>query len=195
MGSLSLGYDNAGKRRRKVVYADSKGEVAEELRKVQGEYDAGRLVESEELTTGQFLARWLANTAKERVRPATWERYRQLVELYLVPFVGRVLLSKLRPLHVEQCYAEMARGQGNRKPAGASTRKFAGVILSIALRHAVRMKLIPSNPAADVAKARPAEREMHFMTASQTKRFLESAKLNQQFALVRTRRRNWCPTR
>ena len=77
----------------------------------------------------------------------------------------------------------MARGQGNRKPAGASTRKFAGVILSIALRHAVRMKLIPSNPAADVAKARPAEREMHFMTASQTKRFLESAKLNQQFAL------------
>ena len=92
VGSLSLGYDNAGKRRRKVVYADSKGEVAEELRKVQGEYDAGRLVESEELTTGQFLARWLANTAKERVRPATWERYRQLVELYLVPFVGRVLL-------------------------------------------------------------------------------------------------------
>jgi integrase len=183
VGSLSLGYDTNGKRRRKVVYADSKGEVAEELRKLQADHDAGRLVETEELTTGQFLTRWLNNTAKERVRPATWERYRQLVELYLVPFLGRIMLAKLRPMHVEQCYAEMARGIGERKPAGAHTRKFAGVVLSIALRHAVRMRLIPSNPAVDVAKARPAEREMLFMTASQAKWFLEAARSNQNYAL------------
>jgi integrase len=60
---------------------------------------------------------------------------------------------------------------------------FGGVVLSIALRHAVRMNLIPSNPAADVKKARPAHREMAFMTATQTKRFLETAKANQNCAL------------
>lgn len=183
VGTVSLGYGADGRRIRKTVYAPSKKEVGEELRKLQVDHDAGRLVETEELTVGEYLTRWLQNTAKEKCRPATWERYRQLVELYLVPFLGRIKLAKLAPIHVEQLYAEMGRGIGERKPSGAYTRKFAGVILSIALRHAVRMKLIPANPAADVVKARPVERETAFMTASQARRFLEAAKSNQNYAL------------
>jgi hypothetical protein len=46
-----------GKRRRKVVYGDSKAEVAEELRKLQFNHDAGRQVESENLNTGEYLSR------------------------------------------------------------------------------------------------------------------------------------------
>jgi len=45
------------------------------------------------------------------------------------------------------------------------------------------MRLIPSNPAAAVKKARPAEREMAFMTATQARRFLDAAKSNQNYAL------------
>jgi integrase len=70
----------------------------------------------------------------------------------------------------------MANGFGERKPAGASTRKFAGVILGTALRHAVRIKLIAHNPAAHIAKARPPECEMKFMTGPQVKRFLTAAR-------------------
>ena len=92
-------------------------------------------------------------------------------------------MSKLAPLHVEQCYAAMERGAPDRKQAGASTRKFAGVILSTALRHAVRMKLIPYNPAADVVKAKPAEREMKFMSQRQARQFLDAAKLHRLHAL------------
>ena len=121
----------------------------------QSEHDAGRLVDAEEITTGEYLTRWLNNTAKNKVRAATWRRYKQLVELYLIPNVGGVKLSKLAPLHVEQCYAAMERGNDKRKPAGATTRRAAGTALSIALRHAVRVKLVPYNAAvADVAKAR-----------------------------------------
>jgi integrase len=94
-----------------------------------------------------------------------------------------VKLSKLAPLHVEQCYATMERGTGGRKAASASTRKAAGVVLSIALRHAVRVKLVQSNPAADVAKARPAEREMRVMTERQARRFLDAAKPHRHYAL------------
>jgi integrase len=129
------------------------------------------------------LTRWLQNTAKESVQGTTWERYRQLVELHLVPILGGVKLAKLRPLHVEQCYATMAKGTDERKPAGADTRKSAGVILSAALRHAVRIGVLPSNPAVEVKKARPAAREMAWMTSAQSKRFLEAAKTNQNYAL------------
>jgi integrase len=180
---ISLGFGASGRRVRKTVYGVSKGDVAEKLRKLQADHDAGRLVETEELTTAEYLTRWLNNTAKEAVGGTTWERYRQLVELYLVPILGGVKLHKLRPLHVEQCYATMKVGSEERKPAGASTRKFAGVVLSVALRHAVRINLIPSNPAAEVKKARTAEREMLFMTAPQARRFRDAAKTNQNYAL------------
>ncbi len=183
MSRYTSALDNEVKRVRKTVYGGSKGEVAERLRKLQADFDAGRLVDTEELTTGEYLTRWLQNTAKEHVREATWERYRQLVELYLVPILGGFNLAKLRPLHVEQCYAAMGKGADGRRPAGASTRKFAGVVLSAALRYAVRTGVIPSNPAADVKKARPAEREMAFMTAAQARRFLDAARTNQNYAL------------
>ena len=101
VGSLSLGYDGAGKRRRKVVYGETKGEVAEELRKLQFNHDAGRLVETDELTTGEYLSRWLA-VAETKTRPATFARYKQLAEQYLVPALGATKLAKLLPLHVER---------------------------------------------------------------------------------------------
>jgi integrase len=180
---LSLGYDGKGKRLRKTVYGESKADVAEKLRKLQAEHDAGRLVEAEEITTGEYLTRWLNNTAKETVGVATFERYRQLVELYLFPILGGLKLHKLRPLHVEQCYATMRDGTPDRKPAGADTRKSAGVILSAALKRAVELRLIPFNPAGEVKKARPAAREMAFMTQPQAKRFREAARKNQNYAL------------
>jgi integrase len=67
--------------------------------------------------------------------------------------------------------------------ATANTRKAAGVVLGIALRNAVRLKLIASNPAADVRKPRSAFREMVFMTAPQARRFLEVAKGSRNYAL------------
>ena len=175
MGRLSLGYDVNGKRVRKYVYAVTRGQVAEELRKLQAEYDAGRLVETEELTVGQYLMRWLANTAKNAVRPATWERYRQLVENYLVPILGGFKLAKPAALHVEQLYAEMERGnpKAKRKPAGAHTGKFAAVVLGIAF--ATRSTCGCCSPTRrNVKKGDPPAGNAVHDRASQAKRFLNS---------------------
>ena len=184
VGSLSLGYDGAGKRRRKVVYGETKGEVAEELRKLQFNHDAGRLVETEELTTGEYLSRWLA-VAETKTRPATFARYKQLTEQYLVPALGATKLAKLRPLHIESAYANLSRTatDGAKVFATANTRRAAGTVLGIALRHAVRLKLIPSNPAAEVSKPRPAFREMSYMTPGQARQFLDIARLSRNHAL------------
>jgi integrase len=90
----------------------------------------------------------------------------------LAPILGTVPLAKLETLHVEGLYGDMER-QG----ATAWTRRAAGVVLSIALRHAVtKLKLLRNNPAADVAKPRPAEKEVQFLTEVQVKRFLRFAR-------------------
>ncbi len=178
VGVLSLGADGSGRRKRVVVYAASKTEALEKLRRVQADADAGRLAEADRLTVGEYLRRWLDHTAKNRVRDATWERYRQLVELYLTPILGGVGLARLTPLHVEQCYADMGR-----RGASAWTRRIGGVVLSAALKHAVRLGLIPANPAAGVAKARPIAREMLFLTGRQARLLLDAARPHRLHAL------------
>lgn len=116
-----------------------------------------------------------------------------MVELYLVPILGGLKLHKLRPMHVEQCYATMRDGTADRKPAGADTRKSAGGVLSTALKRAVELRLIPYNPAADVKKHRPKAREMAFMTQPQAKRFPGRA-VQPELRAVRGRPRHRCAT-
>jgi integrase len=175
---LSLGYDGNGKRKRRAVYRATKQEAQEKLRTLQTEALAGTLADTVRLTVGEYLQRWLENTAKNRVRPTTFARYEQLVRLHVKPILGGVQLSKLRAIHVENCYAEMAR-----RNATDWTRKMAGMLLTSALRHAVQLKLIPFNPATDVVKARPEEKEMRFLTDVQVKQFLAATHGLRLFAL------------
>ena len=176
IGEISLGYDGNSKRIRKTAYAATKGEVAEKLRSLQAEHDAGRLVVAEDLTTGEYLARWL-KSIEASVGSTTWERYRHAVELHLVPVLGRVRLSKLRPLHVEQAYTSI------RNSTTSATARVAGMVLSTALRHAVRLKLINSNPAADVKRPKSAAGEMLYMTAGQVKHFFETARRRDSYPI------------
>src|SRR5262249_42089261 len=130
------------------------------------------------LTVGAFLERWLATTAKSTVRPTTLERYTVLVRRHLVPLIGNTQLAKLHAIHVESLYAEMERNE-----ASAWTRRMAGTLLGNALKHAVKLKLIGSNPVRDIAKARPDEKEMLFLTEPQSKAFLTAAEGRRLYAL------------
>jgi integrase len=178
VGIISLGYRADGRRKRRAVYAPTKQEVQAKMHKLQTKALAGALPETGRLTVAEYLNRWLENTAKNRVRQSTFARYEVYVRLHLIPTVGGVQLSRVRALHVESCYAEMERNG-----ASAWTRKMAGMLLTAALRHAVRLKLIPFNPAADVAKARPEEKEMCYLTDAQVKQFLKAAQGVRLYAL------------
>jgi integrase len=146
---------------------------------LQGEALSGTLSDSGKLTIGEYLTRWLDNSAKNKVRATTLERYEVLVRLHLKPILGGVQLGKLRAIDIEQCYAQMERNR-----ASAWTRKMAGTLLLNALRHAVRLKLIAFDPAADVVKARPDDREMLFLTGPQTRSFLAASQGRRLYALA-----------
>jgi integrase len=183
VGSVSLGIDGNGKRLRRTVYGKTKADVAKKVRAIQSAADTGRLVETDRLTTSEFLTRWLHNTAKPKTQEGTWERYREVTDLFLVPILGRVPITKLTALHVEQCYAAMDAGAADRKTASKWTQKMAGVVLSQALKHAVKLKIIPFNPASDVAKPKPRSREMVFMTEAQGRTFLAAARSSRWYPL------------
>ena len=99
VGSLSLGYDGTGKR-------PTEGRLRRHARRsggrtpqAPGQFDAGRLVDTEELTTGEYLAAWLisAKTKLARDLRPVQTTHRTVPR----PCARRTKLAKLRPLHVE----------------------------------------------------------------------------------------------
>jgi integrase len=93
-----------------------------------------------------------------------------------------VKLGQLRPVHVEQFYADLMKdgcSPGNAKKVSA--------VFSAALGHAVRVGLIAVNPSAPVAKPKPKEAEIVPFTTEEYRRIREAAaghRLSALFALA-----------
>ncbi len=109
VGSISLGYDGNGKRKRRTVYGASKKEVQEKMRELQGDLGKGIFADAGVLRLADFLKGWLNNTASDKVQATSLAVYERSIRLHIVPVLGGVLLGKLRVDHVEHLYVGPTR--------------------------------------------------------------------------------------
>jgi integrase len=178
VGTISLGYTDSGKRKRKTVYGASKKEVIDKLDRFRSEARVGNLPDAGGLTVGQLLDRWL-ESSKASTETRTFEERERLVKNHLRPRLGALKLAKVNALHVESFYADMARDG-----VGATTVRHAANVLGVAFSHACNLKLIPFNPVAAIKKPKAPKRQMLFLTPEQVKILLEAAKGRPCFPLV-----------
>jgi hypothetical protein len=141
MGSISLGFDAAGKRKRRTVYGSTKREVLDKLDALRNDARSGSLPAAGTITVGQALDLWLAAT-ENRTAGKTHEERERLVVNHLRPRLGRLRLTAATALHVETLYLDILKDG-----VGASTVRHAGEALSSALNFAAKRKLIAANPA------------------------------------------------
>lgn len=100
VGSVELGYDG-GKRRRKAVYGKSRAEAVKKVKEVQRTVDAGFTVSDERTTVGQYLNWWGTTVLPGTVKDSTADGYRWIIDHYVIPYIGRHKLTKLRAEHVQ----------------------------------------------------------------------------------------------
>jgi len=143
------------------------------------EIDQGLVAEPGRVSVARFLEdRWLPH-AVTRVRQATHERYGSLLRRHVIPRIGRVQLSKLRPVHVQSTLdAMLADGLSPR------TALHAYRVLSSALKQAVRWQLIPTNPAVAVAPPRPDRPSLSIPESVDVRRLLDEAQGPLRMALL-----------
>lgn len=100
------------------------------------------------LTLEAFLRSWIDLHSK-RIKASTAHKYRQLIELYLIPNLGQIKLSDLRPQHVEHFYSHYFENVGvSGHRLSPNTISQCGAILKKALRYAVEVEgLLAINPA------------------------------------------------
>lgn len=102
--------------------------------------------------------RWLPSK-QMALRPSTWDPYRRVIDLHIVPRIGRIPLRHLRPDQLERLYADLLDA-GRADGAGGLHNKTVveiHMILRRALDDAVRRGWILNNPAkvAHAPKRRP----------------------------------------
>ncbi len=170
VGSVSLGYDGNGKRKRRTVYGATKQEVLEKLDRLRGDARAGNLPDAGGITVGQLLDRWL-QTNKQKMGVRTFEEREKTVANHIRPRLGSLKLAKVTALHVESFYAEL-RGDN----VGGWAIRHAANALGAALNYACRLKLIPSSPAAAVPKPAEPKREMLCLTQDQSQLLLSASR-------------------
>jgi integrase len=168
---VDLGRDTTGKRRRKYLYGKTRKEVADQLKALHNDQAGGVNVTTDRQTVKTFLARWLTEVAAHRNKLRTWEGYQRIVELYLNPYLGRVLLTKLGPEHVQRMINTLVT-----KDLGPNTIRNIRAVLRRALNQALRWRLVTFNAASLAEIPRIEQEEMSALDEQQARALLRTLK-------------------
>lgn len=142
-GVVDLGIRN-GERDRKTVSDKNEKIARAKFVKLKEEIAKGGGLTAN-ISVEEWLNHWLETIATERVRDRTLQGYRSYVNIWLVPYLGKYRLDKLKEDHVRALYRVM-KEQGKSE----ATRRQAHAILRRSLVVAMREARIQRNPAANI---------------------------------------------
>lgn len=153
--------------RRKSYYGATRKQVQEKLTGALGDVQKGLPIPIGRQTVGQFLTRWLEDSAKPTVAPATYDSYRRMTERHVMPALGKVALSKLTPQRIQQFQADLlARGLSPRTVA------YCRAILRRALGQAVKWNELARNPVPLVDAPKQQRHDPAFLTKVEAARLM-----------------------
>lgn len=183
VANVDLGWRN-GKRLRKVVYGKTRKEVAEKLKALQRDQDAGQLIISDRQTLGEYLDRWLETSVRPYRRQRTVASYEQVVALYIKPHLGGQLLNKLEPEQIQKLLSTLlASGGKNGKKLSPRTVQYVRAILRRALNQALKWGYIGRNAAALTEAPKVRRFEATILSPAQSQELLRAAAGNRLEAL------------
>lgn len=174
---ITVGHKDDGTPIRKTFTGRTRRDVVDRMEAAQDDVADGLRVADAATTLADWLTYWLDEIAPEDAGPSTLVNYRNIVRLYICPDQNRpdatlsladVQLGQLTPQHVRKLVASL-RDAGK----SANTQRLARSVLRLALKAAVKQRIIRDNPADDVSVKRlrnvTAKRGM---TAEQARRLL-----------------------
>jgi hypothetical protein len=136
-------------RKRVSFYGATAKEAADKRTAAIADRNRGALfVDPGRLSVGEYLGRWLTDTARHQVAASTYGRYQRTCRNHLIPFFGRVKLRDLSPPHIRAFKARKIESGLNPNTVGVMQG-----VLSAAFNRAVDDGLIFQNPARRLKKA------------------------------------------
>jgi integrase len=167
------GRDENGKRRyvNKTIHGTKKSAEKYLTAKLRDK-DLGINIEPASESLDKYLEKWLESVVRSRVREATFDDYKYLLDRYVSPTLGAIKLCDIRSIDIQKVYGDML----SEKELSARTVRMTHAVLSSAMKQAVRWHMLQRNPCEFVDLPRMARKEMQALTPEEVGRFLDAAR-------------------
>lgn len=184
--AIYLGKDPAGKKQYHYeTVQGTKRDAERRAAELVNEVNQQTFVKPAKFTVGEFLERWLRDSAKSSVRPATYDMYEYVTRVHLTPSLGHIPLDKVTPMALQAFYTErLSTPRADRRDGTLTptTVRHIHNVLRIALRQAVRWRLLARSPAEDVDPPKITKRPPTVWNTDEVVRFLNMARGDRYYA-------------
>lgn len=160
-----------GKPVRKSIYGATQKEVRQKMQKTIVEVDEGIYAAPSKLTVKQWLEIWTTEYLGS-VKETTRQRYCMDINNYIVPALGAVKLSVLTPAAIQKLYNSLISPDRKPKPLKPKSIKNVHGTLHKALKQALKLGYIRSNPTEACTLPRIEKAEISPLDAPEIRNFL-----------------------
>jgi integrase len=176
--------DSTGKRcTRFVTVRGTKKDAQRELIRLLGAVENGTAVDPSTLTIADHVRTWLAGD--NGLSPKTVERYRELAERQIIPWLGATALQKLRPAQVAEWHGILLRRGGvGGTPLSPRTVGHAHRVLHRAFELALQLEQVSRNPVHAVPAPKVERVEPEILAAEDLAAMLEALDGHQLHPIV-----------
>jgi integrase len=157
---------------RKVKYGKLQKDVREHHQTAINALRQGLMPKDDTLTVSQFSAAYM-DAARHTLRPKTIEGYSSLLKTHIIPSLGKIKLSQLRPDHLQTLYTQKLESGLSRR-----TVHFIHSIIHKFLDQALKWGLVVRNVADLVDAPTPKRRQLTVWNREEVSKFLEFTKIN-----------------
>lgn len=155
-----------GERRRKFITGSNKQDVRERANKLIAKIETGNLNNCDKLTVEGYLSEWV-KVYCEHLSATTAEGYKIYINKHIIPYLGRLQLAKIKPMHIEDFYNKEYEKKYKAKTVLQEHR-----ILHKAFYDAVKNELIAKNPCDYVKAPSPDNFQPNIYTKEDFKKLL-----------------------
>jgi len=170
---IDAGTNPDGSRKQKWYSGyDTKVEAEKALTEVLSKLNKGIYVDSKNLTVEEYLNLWISEYAETNVKPKTYRSYKDTVEKYLIPNLGRKKLEKLTPVEI-QSYLNIKIKEGE---LSNTTILYHYKVLKQSLNQAIKWQLLNYNPCNAVDPPKKSKKEMKVLDEFEIELLLDHVK-------------------
>lgn len=176
--SISLGYQDNGKPKRRTFYGKTRKEAVEKMEEAKQSLKQGTYVEPNKIALGDWIEKWLENYKKPNLKQSTYEGYHITAKTHIIPSLGKIPLSKLQANDLQKFYIDKLTKGRVSDGSGLTTQyvRHMHIIIRGALQQAVKENLIPRNVADATEPPAVKHDKVTFLTEEQLQQFLSEVK-------------------
>jgi len=182
---ITVGYDPiTGKPIRKYFYAKKQKEAEAILTEMKQKLRTGTYVEPSKIRFGEWILKWLDVYVKPNVKPETYTDYYDCVTKHINPGLGHYELQDLNNIIIQEYYNQKRVSGRLDGTGGVSARRIHMMhqLINGSLKKAVKLHMIPINPAEDIELPPLKYKEFETLSADEVKRYLDAAREDRLYA-------------